>query len=341
MNSNVLAKVVRSETLESVHRGHLIIVDGNGETLAKIGNPETVTFLRSSAKPFQVLPFLLSGGAEHFGLTNDEIALACGSHSGESFHVETAAKMLEKCGLSEKDLRCGSHLPFNESVANAMIRANNLPNQLHNNCSGKHAAMLAFAKFIGADLTNYEDFNHPIQQQILETVKQFCEYDDIKLAVDGCAAPNFAMPISAMAKGFAKLVFPPQSFDEKLKNACDRIVSAMMNFPQNVGGTERLDTLIMQESRGKIICKIGAEGVWLAGILPSEKYKTGLGIAFKIEDGDDKRARAVVAIELLRQLELLDNTQLARLSPMEMTNRRGDVVGQIETDFKMDLVSTF
>jgi L-asparaginase II len=335
MNSNILAKVVRGETLESLHRGHLIIVDGNGETLVQIGNPETVTFLRSSAKPFQVLPFLLSGGAEAYGFTDDEIALACGSHSGENFHVETTAKMLKKCGLSEQDLRCGSHLPFNESVANAMIKSGEVPNQLHNNCSGKHAAMLAFCKYIGADLTTYEHFNHPIQQQILETVKQFCEYDDVKLAVDGCAAPNFALPISAMAKGFAKLVFPPQSFDKKLKNACERIVSAMMSFPQNVGGTERLDTLIMQELKGQIICKIGAEGVWLAGVLPSEKYKHGLGIAFKIEDGDDKRARTVVAIELLRQLELLDNKQLAKFAPIEMTNRRGDIVGQIEASFNL------
>jgi L-asparaginase II len=335
MNSNILAKVVRGETLESLHRGHLIIVDGNGETLAQIGDPETVTFLRSSAKPFQVLPFLISGGAEHFNFTDDEIALACGSHSGEKFHVETAAKMLEKCGLSEKDLRCGSHLPFSESVANTMIKSGEVPNQLHNNCSGKHAAMLAFCKFIKADLTTYEDFQHPIQQQILEIVKQFCEYEDVKLAVDGCAAPNFALPISAMAKGVAKLVFPPKTFDEKLKNACGRIVSAMMNFPQNVGGTERLDTLIMQKLKGQIICKIGAEGVWLAGILPCEKYKHGLGIAFKIEDGDDKRARAVVAIELLRQLELIDNKRLAKFSPIEITNRRGDIVGQIESSFNL------
>jgi L-asparaginase II len=337
MDSEILAKIIRGETLESLHRGHLIIVDGNGETLAQIGDPSTVTFLRSSAKPFQVLPFLLSGGAEHFGFSDDEIALACGSHSGEKFHLETAAEMLEKCGLSEQDLRCGSHLPFSEEVANSMIRADNLPTQLHNNCSGKHSAMLAFAKYIGADLTTYEEFNHPIQQQILKIVEQFCEYEDVKLAVDGCAAPNFAVPISAMAKSFAKLVFPPQTFDEKLKNACQRIVSAMMNFPQNVGGTERLDTLVMQELNGQIICKIGAEGVWLAGILPSEKYKSGLGIAFKIEDGDDKRARAVVVIELLRQLELLDNKQLAEYSPIAMTNRRGDIVGQIEADFKLKL----
>jgi L-asparaginase II len=335
MNSNILAKVVRGETLESLHRGHLIIVDGNGETIAQIGDPETVTFLRSSAKPFQVLPFLLSGGAEHFKFTDDEIALACGSHSGESFHVSSAAKMLEKCGLSEVDLRCGTHLPFSEQVANAMIKADEKPNQLYNNCSGKHAAMLALCKFIGADLATYEDFNHPIQFQILEIVKQFCDYEDVKLAVDGCAAPNFALPVSAMAKGFGKLVFPPSNFDEKLKNACGRIVSAMTNFPEMVGGTERLDTLIMQELKGKIICKIGAEGVWLAGILPCDKYKSGLGIAFKIEDGDDKRARAVVAIELLRQLELIDNKQLANFSPMDMTNRRGDVVGQIEASFSL------
>src|SRR4028118_813491 len=139
MQSEILAKVIRGETIESVHRGHLIITDGDGEIVCSIGNPETITFIRSSAKPFQVLPFLVSGGAEKFGFLENEIALACGSHSGEKIHIDLARKMLEKAGFTESDLKCGAHAPFNEECAEEMIRKGEKPNQLHNNCSGKHA----------------------------------------------------------------------------------------------------------------------------------------------------------------------------------------------------------
>jgi len=337
MQSEILVKVTRNEIVESVHRGHLIILDGDGETIAQIGNPEIVTFIRSSAKPFQVLPFLSSGGAERFGFAENEIALACGSHSGELIHTELAAKMLEKAGFNESDLRCGAHTPFNEKCAEELIRAGENPTQLHNNCSGKHAAMLAFAKHIGADTKTYELLENPVQQKILEMFSAFTETpnSEIKIGIDGCAAPNFAVSLKAMAKSFAKLVFPPENFDENLKSACRRIVAAMINYPELIGGSERLDTLMMQVGRGKFISKIGAEGVWLGGVLPSERWKKGLGIALKIEDGDDKRARAVVSIEILRQLEIFDAETLNDFSPMLIKNRRGDTVGRVEADFKI------
>lgn len=333
--SEVLAKVIRGKTIESIFRGSLIIIDGDGNELFRIGDAEMITFFRSSSKALQVLPFILSGGAEFYGFTDKEIALACGSHSGEQMHVETSAKMLEKCGLNEKDLRCGSHLPFNENSAHKLIRADEKPNQLHNNCSGKHSAMVAFAKFINSDISTYEDFSHPIQLKILEIVKKFCEYEDVQLAVDGCAAPNFALPLSAMAKSYAKLILPPKDFDDDLREACRRIVTSMMNYPEMVGGTERLDTEIMQVLRGKMICKVGADGVWLAGILPCEKYKRGLSIALKIESGDDYKARPVVAIEILRQLGILGKDELSHLSPLPITNRRGDLVGKIVPSFNL------
>ena len=335
MNSQILVNVKRNGFIESVHRGHLIVVDGNGSTIASLGNTETVTFIRSAAKPFQLFPFLFSGGAEKFGFDEAEVALACGSHSGEIFHTETAAKMLNKIGLGESDLRCGSHLPFNETASHSLIREEKQPTQLHNNCSGKHAAMLAYCKLKNVEINNYESFEHPLQIEILETIKRFCEIGDVKLGVDGCAAPNFALPVSAMAKGFVKLVFPPKSFNEIEQKACQTIVSAMSNFPEMVGGTERIDTLIMQELKGKIICKVGAEGIWLAAILPCEKYPNGLGIALKIEDGEDYRSRVVVSIELLRQLGILQTNNLNRLSPLVLNNRRGDEVGEVVADFKI------
>jgi L-asparaginase II len=342
MVSEILAKAIRGETVESIHRGHLIIVSGAGETVAQLGNPETVTFWRSSAKPFQTLPFLLSGAAARFGFSEKEIALACGSHSGEDFHVETAKQMLEKANFTENDLRCRSHLPFDEKTAEQMTRAGEKPTQLHNNCSGKHAAMLALARHIGADTQTYEHLENPVQQKVLETVSTFTEIpqNEIKIGVDGCALPNFALPLSAMARAFAKLVFPPKSFDDELFRACRRIVSAMTNFPEMIGGTRRLDTLLMQAARGKIISKVGAEGVYLAGVLPNEQWKSGLAIAFKIEDGDDQRARAVVAIEVLRRLEILDvnnDEKLREYSPIILKNRRGDTVGKIVPDFDLKI----
>ena len=335
MNSEMLAKAIRGETVESIHRGHIIVLGGDGNEVFTLGNPDFVTFFRSAAKPFQAIPFLLSGAAEHFGFLENEIALACASHSGERTHIETAEKMLNKIGLSEADLRCGSHYPFHKDSADEMIRNGEKPNQLHNNCSGKHAAMLAFAKQIGVDLQTYENIENPIQQEILETIIQFTDIpkEEIKLAIDGCAAANFALSLRGMARSFAKLVFPPKDFDDELREACRRIVSAMMAHPDLIGGTERLDTLVMQAAHGKMICKVGAEGLWLCGILPSPKWKRGLGIALKIEDGEDLRARTVAGIELLRQLEILEKDDLRELSPMPIKNWRGDLVGRVEASF--------
>lgn len=337
MNSEILAKVIRGETIESIHRGHIIILDGDGKEIFTLGNPDFVTFFRSAAKPFQSIPFLLSGAAERFGFSENEIALSCASHSGEKIHVEIAQRMLKKIGLSEANLRCGSHYPFHLESTHNLIRANEKPNQLHNNCSGKHAAMLAFAKQIGADVQTYENIANPIQQQIFQTISDFTETpkDEIKLAIDGCAAANFGLSLRAMALSFAKLVFPPKNFNDELREACRRIVSAYISYPELIGGTDRLDTLVMQAAHGKMICKVGAEGLWLCGILPSPKWKRGLGIALKIEDGEDLRARTVAGIELLRQLEILNEEDLRELSPMPIKNWRGDLVGQVHANLKI------
>jgi L-asparaginase II len=339
MQPEILAKVIRGETVESVHRGHLFIVDGEGSEIASLGNPETVAFIRSSAKPFQVLPFLLAGGAERFGFLESEIALACASHSGEKIHTTIAEKMLKKIGLAESDLRCGAHLPFNEARAEEMIRCAEPPTQIHNNCSGKHAAMLAFALTLGADIKTYDLIENPVQRNILETVADFTgtPADEIPLAVDGCCAPNFALSVRAMAKGFLKLVFPPADFTDDRREACRRIVTAMMNYPELVGGTERLATLLMQAARGKFISKIGAEGVWLCGVLPGPRWKKGLGIAMKIEDGDDKRARAVISVEALRRLGIFDEGKLKNYSPLPIKNRRGETVGRVEASFEINV----
>ncbi|MEO6589500.1 MAG: asparaginase [Pyrinomonadaceae bacterium] len=339
MKSEILAEVIRSETVESIHRGHLIILNADGETLFEIGDPEMVTFFRSASKALQAIPCLTSGAAEYFNFGEKEIALACASHSGEEIHTKIAAGMLEKIGLNESDLRCGAHLPFNEKRADEMIRNNEKPTQLHNNCSGKHAAMLAFAKFTNADIETYEHIENPIQQKILETIALFTNIpkDEIKLAVDGCCAPNFAVSLKAMARSFVKLVDPPDDFEEDLKTACRKIVEANIKHPELIGGTERLDTLLLEAGRGQFITKIGADGVWLCGILPSEKFPRSLGIALKIEDGDDKRARAVISVEILRQLGIFDEDTLKEISPLPILNRRSETVGKVKAVFNLNL----
>ncbi|PYS99851.1 MAG: L-asparaginase [Acidobacteria bacterium] len=333
MPTSILANVRRGETVESAHRGHMIAIDGARQTMMSLGEPDVVTFFRSACKPFQAMPFITSGACDALGYSDEEIALACASHSGEARHVRIARLMLERAGLSEAYLRCGSHLPFNEKEAERMQRAGEYPTQLHNNCSGKHAAMLAFAKHIDADLGTYDSIDNPVQQAILEMIALFSEIpiEQIKTGVDGCAAPNFALPVSAMAKSFMNLISPPKTFPDEIRDACARIVSAMTSFPELIGGVERLDTMLMQAADGKIISKVGADGVWLCAILPSEKWPSGLSIALKVEDGDDRRARPVVAVELMKRFGVLSPEDLPELSPMLIKNRRGDVVGRIES----------
>ncbi len=336
MPPKILAKVIRGDTVESAHRGHLIVINGSGETVASIGDPKVVTFFRSASKPFQAIPCITSGAADEFNFSEEEIALACASHSGEQRHVRIAGLMLERIGLNEAHLHCGSHLPFYEKEAERMLRVGEYATQLHNNCSGKHAAMLALAKHIEADISTYELLENPVQQKILQAISQFTEtpLDEIRIAIDGCVAPNFALPLQAMATAFINLI-RPEKLDQNTQSAAARIVSAMVNHPELIGGSERLDTMLMQATEGKIISKVGADGVWLCGVLPSEKYPTGLAIALKIEDGDDKRARPVVAVAILKKLGILPSDGLPELSPMPIKNRRGDLVGEVREELSL------
>lgn len=342
MNAEILVEVTRGGIVESIHRGHLAVVDGDGNLIASLGEPETVTFLRSSAKPFQAIPILLSGTAERFGFTEKEIALACASHNGEEIHTTTARRILEKAGFAETDLRCGAHEPFSLEAARALAVRNEKPSQLDNNCSGKHAAMLAFARQTNASVENYDSLENPIQQSILEIIEKFSGVSrgEIGIGIDGCAAPNFALPIFNITLMFARLILPPKDFDSELREACRRAVSAMMTYPEMIGGSEpqRLDTLLMQALPGRIVSKVGAEGVYTAGILPSPGWKRGLGIALKIEDGSDRRARPVAVLEVLRQLEILEPNEHESLKPfarIELKNHRQTLVGEAVANFTL------
>ncbi|MDH3493631.1 MAG: asparaginase [Acidobacteriota bacterium] len=339
--SCVLANVYRNGTLESIHRGSLVVLDGNGDFVASAGDPDTVTFWRSAAKAFQAIPFVTSGAAAAFGYSDKALALACASHSGEDFHTQLVAEMLESAGFTESDLQCGAHPPFHEETAADLIRHGAEPTQLHNNCSGKHAAMLALAKHTGSDPDTYLIPGDPLQGMILETVSVFTEVPagEIKMGTDGCSAPNFAISLRAMARAYAKLINPPSDFDPNLEAACRRIVSAKMKFPEYVGGSVRLDSKVMRAMPGRIVCKVGAEGVWSIGVLPGEKWPAGLAVALKIEDGDDYRARPAVGIELLRKLGVVtDDAEkvLGEHSPQKLVNRKDIEVGEVAAEFELE-----
>lgn len=336
-----LVEVWRGPIIESLHRGHLIAVDSHGQTVAELGAPESVTFIRSSGKPFQAIPLITSGAADRFGFTEQEIAIACGSHSGEPIHVETVQSMLKKIALGEDALRCGVHEPFSVEVSRELARKQQSPNVLQNNCSGKHAGMLAVAKHLGAPIESYDEPSHPVQQLILQTVSKFAAIpvDQIVIGTDGCAAPVFGLPVRAMALMYARLVNASTDFEPAVKDAGRRIVNAMIQFPEMVGGSkDRLDTEMIRAGNGRLISKIGAEGVYTVGVLPCDDWPNGLGLAIKVEDGDDKRARPPAVIEALRQLGVLresEITALATYAPTPITNRRGERVGEARAAFSL------
>jgi L-asparaginase II len=335
-----LVEVTRGSITESRHHGHVVAVDGDGQIVAQIGAPEVVTYLRSSAKPLQAVPLVSTGAAERFDFTPQEIAVACGSHSGEPLHEETVAAMLAKTGLGAGALKCGVHEPFDKEVALELRRGGRQPRVLQNNCSGKHTGMLALALHLGGATETYDEPDNPAQLAIAQTVAQFSGLPlaEIAVGIDGCGVPVFGMSVRVMALMYARLVAPPDSFDAETRAASARIVAAMRAYPELVGGTsERLDTELMRAAGG-VISKVGAEGVYTVGIQPSARWPRGLGLALKIEDGEDKRARPTVVIESLRQLGVLDDAaldRLARYAKFVVRNHRGDEVGEVRASFEL------
>ncbi len=335
-----LVEVTRGSITESRHRGHVIAVDGDGQIVARLGSPEIVTYLRSSAKPLQAVPLLATGAADRFGFDSREIAIACASHSGEPIHEETVASMLRKIGLDESALKCGAHEPFSQEVTLEMRARHEQPRVLQNNCSGKHTGMLALALHLNAPTETYDQPSNPAQLAIGRAVAEFSglALEDIAVGVDGCGVPVFGITVRTMALTYARLVAPPGEFDTETRAACARIVAAMRAHPELVGGMrDRLDTELMRAAPG-VISKVGAEGVYTVGVEPCARWPRGLGLALKIEDGEDRRARPTVVIESLRQLGVLDDEamqHLAAYSKFTVRNHRGDAVGEVRPAFEL------
>jgi len=327
----------RGDTVESIHFGALAVVDASGGAVASFGDPGLVTFLRSSAKPFQVLPLLAAGAAERFGLTESEIAVMIGSHGGEPFHLEEVRGILARIGLDEGALQCGAHPPMHPPTARGLRRAGVAPTPLHNNCSGKHAAMLALAVHLGAPIDTYLDPEHPVQLLIRQAIEAFAGLPPaaVRLGTDGCSAPTFALPIDSAALMYARLLEPPPDLGP-LAAAVRRAVAAMRAHPEMVAGTDRLCSELIRTGAGAdLIAKIGAEGFYG---LACRRRGRSIGIALKIADGEGQRSRFSAAIETLRQLGTLDDAAAAGLRERfvgGIQSHRGLPVGQVKTIFQL------
>lgn len=340
-------EITRGQTVESVHFGAISIVDSKGSLIAEFGDPDSVTYLRSTSKPLQVVSFLEHGGLEKFNLTLREIALICGSHAGTDEHMDVLESLQSKVGVAEADLLCGTHPIRHKPTREAMQARGEEPTQNRHNCSGKHTGMLAYARLLGIPGANtqlpYINPEHPVQRNILSAIAAMCELSpvDIKIGVDGCSAPNFAMPLRNAALAFARLCEPVDMIKERA-DACYLITEAMTAHPYMVGGPDSFDTSLMTAASGRIISKGGAEGYLGLGLMPGAlgSGSRGIGIAIKIADGDPRgRARPPVALEILRQLGVMTAEELISLAGfgpvVQINNWRGIEVGTSRPNFKL------
>lgn len=350
--------LTRGDVVESIHFGAAAVVDAHNNLTAWYGDPGVITFLRSSAKPFQALPFIENGGAETYGLTGREIALLCSSHSGTDDHKNVVQGIQAKTGVRESDLLCGVHIPLHAKTAEEMRSRGETPTSNRHNCSGKHTGMVAYARMKGLPFglgdMPYIDFNHPIQQEIRQTFAEMCGLPsgEVHVGVDGCSAPNFAVPLKNAAYGFARLC-DPNELPEKRAAACRKIVPAMIANPDMVGGPDSFDTALMRALNGKVVCKGGAEGYQAMGVLPGAigPGSPALGITFKVSDGDlgshtrgrgdsHGAARPLVAVEILRQLGVITPAEVELLvgygPRFRVENYRQVLVGEAYPAFQLN-----
>lgn len=311
-----IVEVLRGGVVESRHRVHVVVADGAGNVVRSAGDPEFVTFLRSSAKPFQALALVTSGAADRWGLTEADLALACGSHMGERLHAEGARGMLAKAGLEEAALQCGAH-PGRSAEA--------LVTPLCHNCSGKHAGFLLLQKHLGGDPAAYIDPASPAQRAVRACIEEVAGTTNLSWGTDGCGAPIVAMPLRVGATMFARLAMP-QGVSKTTADALQRVARAMARHPGMVGGRGSFDTDLMDASEDRLLSKTGAEGYQGVADLT-----TGMGLALKVEDGE-KRAVAPMTVEALRQLAWLEGRAFEVLGDWwrpAVTNWRGRAVGEV------------
>jgi L-asparaginase II len=303
-----LAEVTRGGRVESVHFGAVAVVDTRGELLYSAGDPHFLTFTRSTIKPFQALPFLRAGGPARFGYGSREIALMCASHSGEAGHIDTVQGMLDKAGCDEHHLRCGCHVPIHFATEKRQPGPQEKFNQLYNNCSGKHAGFLAWCVQHGQPLDAYLDPAQPLQQAVRGELARIAGVAEsgLDMGIDGCSAPNYALPLSRLAYAYARLA--QADAEPAYGSLAGDLFRAMTTHPELVSGIGRFDLALMHAAPGDWVAKGGAEAVQVIGI-----RSAGLGIALKVVDGD-ARGLHPATIAVLQQLGLLSSVEATPLA---------------------------
>ena len=327
-----LVTISRGGKIESFHAVAAAIVAGDGRLLHSLGDGSVPVYWRSAAKPFQALPLVESGAADRFSLTEEELALVCASHGGEARHLEVARRILARNGFGPEDLQCGAHPPMTAAACRDLVVRGEEPTALHNNCSGKHGGMLLLTHHLGGDPRTYLEPGAPAQRAILAALARVSgvEPEHIGQAMDGCSAPTFRLPLDALARAYARLA--TALAEPKTGPSLARVGMAMTRHPFLVAGEGRLDTLLMGAAPGKILAKLGAEGIYAMAVTTGSQP---LGIAFKIADGDAERARTAVALALLRRLRLLPEPELADLEhhfPSDICNRRQMNIGTVKVN---------
>ena len=326
----ILAQLTRGGTqgsiVESIHRGSYAVVDAKGNLLKSSGDINLPIFPRSAIKALQGLPLIESGAADAFGLSKQEVAISCASHGSEARHIETIRSILAKAGVGEENLECGSHWPLYAPAGREMAVKGETPERIHNNCSGKHAGMLATAKHLGEPLEHYVERSHPVQQRIQSIISDFCECDLINATcgVDGCSVPTWALPLKSMALGFAKFGGADVQ-DQHWAEPSMKIIKAVKANPFMVAGSKRFCTKIM-EAVPRLFAKTGAEGVY-CGAVPH----AGIGIAVKCDDGASRGAEVIFA-KIAASLDIWKKEELdlfTSFSKIDLKNFNDKVVGEL------------
>lgn len=320
-----LVEIWRGQFLESFHSGHAVICDDTGQIVQAWGDPSAVVLPRSSSKMVQALPLLTSGAADAFGLTTEQLALACASHNGAAIHTDRVTKWLSELGLSDDDLRCGTQVPNDRDAANILVKTDSSPCQYHNNCSGKHAGFLTFNKHLGAGSEYIED-THPVQRAVLEAFEMVTDETSPGFGVDGCSAPNYACSLTGLARAMAWYASAHTRDDLASKSAV-RLVQAMAQHPELVAGEGRSCTNLMRAMGGKVAIKTGAEAVFVA-MIPEKR----LGVALKITDGTTRASECAITA-ILCHLGVLDVNHPAARQYMNapILNRRDIDTGIVKT----------
>jgi L-asparaginase II len=325
MSNPVLVEVTRGNRVESRHRGAVAVIDAGGATVFSLGDIDAATFPRSACKAMQALPLVESGAADAYGFGDREIALACASHSGEPAHVELAASMLKAAGRGEEALECGAHWSFQQRVLLDQARSIDRPGQLHNNCSGKHAGFICACCHSGRDPKGYVTYEHPLQAEIRDTMADLTGTPLTRdnAGFDGCSIPTYAVPLKALAHGFAKMASGEGLGPHRAK-ASKRIIEACMAEPFYVAGTGRTCTQIMEVAPGRVFAKTGAEGVFCAAV-----PERGLGIAVKCDDGASRAADSIIAGILARFFDDDIRAKLSGIANHTMHNWNSIEVGEV------------